>query len=141
MIVLTGTLEGEKQLSRRLLKIPDNIGSFKKPLFKIGREVRISVDANFGSRGALFGERWAPRKDHKSHPLLEKTGRMRRSFNQRLGDDYVEIANSSDYFAFHQSAAPRKKLPRRVMLKIDEIRKIFIVKSFQAHIRESVRGA
>lgn len=139
MITLTATIEGDKQLSRRLMKIPDNIGDFKEPLFKIGREVRLSVDANFSSRGALFGERWAPRKDHKPHPLLEKTGTMRRAFAQNLGPMYVEIFNPTEYFKYHQSKAPRKRLPRRVMLKLDEIRKIFIQKEFQRHIRESIR--
>lgn len=139
MITLTATIEGDKELSRKLMTIPNDISNFKEPLFKIGREVRISVDANFDSRGALFGERWQPRKDNKSHPLLEKTGRMRRAFSQNLGMDYVEIYNTADYFKFHQSNAPRKKLPRRVMLKLDQIRKIFIVKEFQAHIQKAIR--
>lgn len=140
MITLNATLEGDKELSRRLIAIPQNIGSFKQPLFKIGREVRISADANFASRGALFGARWKPRKDNEPHPLLEKTGRMRRSFTQNLGNDYVEIFNTSDYFAYHQSNAPRKKLPRRVMLKLDQIRKQFIMREFQSHIQKSIRG-
>lgn len=139
MIQLSGTIEGSKELSRRFMQIPDDLGNLKPPLFKIGREVRISVDANFSSRGALFGEKWEPRKDNKSHPLLEKTGRMRRAFSQRLGPDYVEIANPTEYFKYHQSNAPRRKLPRRVMLKIDEIRRIFIVKEFQSHIRQALK--
>lgn len=139
MITLSASIEGEKQLSRRLMKIPDNIGSFREPLDKIGREVRLSVDANFSSRGALFGERWSPRKDSKPHPLLEKTGVMRNAFAQNLGPAYVEIFNPTEYFKFHQSNKPRRKLPRRVMLKLDEIRKRFIVREFQAHVREAIR--
>ena len=64
---------------------------------------------------------------------------MRRAFSQNLGMDYVEIYNTADYFKFHQSNAPRKKLPLRVMLKLDQIRKIFIVKEFQAHIQKAIR--
>lgn len=140
MIELNWSIEGEKQIHRRLDIIPNNIGDFKVPLFKIGRELRTSVDANFGSRGALFGAKWEPRKDNKTHPLLEKTGKMRRAFSQDLGPEYVAIFNASDYFAFHQSNKPRTSaLPRRVMLKIDEIRKRFIVKEFQRHAREAIR--
>jgi len=139
MIVLSGTLEGGKELSRRFNSIPAEIGN-SKPLFsRIGREVRLSVDSNFATRGSLFGEPWAPRKDNKSHPLLELTGQMRRSFNQRLGPNYVEISNNAPQFKFHQSNKPRRKLPRRVMLKLDEIRKTFIVKEFQAHIRSAIK--
>jgi len=140
MIQLSADIEGSKELSRRLLKIPADIGNFKVPLFKVDREVRISIEANYGSRGALFGERWAPRKDSKPHPLLEKTGRMRRSFESDLGPDYVAITNSAEQFKFHQSAAPRKKLPRRVMMKLDELRKTFIVKTFQAHVKDALKG-
>lgn len=141
MIELSASLEGDKELSRRMMKIPDDIGNFKVPLFKIGREVRVSIDANYASRGALFGAKWKPRKDKKSHPLLEKTGKMRRAFDQDLGFDYVAIGNTSEYFKYHQSNAPRKKLPRRVMMKIDEIRKVFIVKTMQEHIRSSIKKA
>lgn len=139
MIVLKATLEGGTEMSRRFNKIPQEIGNTKPLFFRIGREVRISVDSNFSSRGALFGQPWAKRKDNKSHPILEKTGRMRRSFNQRLGDNYVEISNSAQQFKYHQSNKPRRKLPRRVMLKLDEIRRRYIVKTFQQHIRESLK--
>jgi len=140
MIELNWSIEGEKQISRRFNQIPDDVGSFKVPLFRIGRELRTSVDMNFNSRGALFGERWPSRKDKKPWPLLEKTGRMRRGFEQRLGPEYVEIYNTTDYFKYHQSILPRKKLPRRVMLKIDQIRKVFIIKEFQRHLQKSVTG-
>ena len=139
MIELSASIEGDKELHRTLNIIPKNLDNFKVPLFKIGREVRVSIDANYASRGALFGAKWKPRKDKKSHPLLEKTGKMRRAFDQDLGFDYVAIGNTSEYFKFHQSNAPRKKLPRRVMLKLDQIRKIFIVKEFQAHIQKAIR--
>jgi len=140
MIELRADLEGSRELSRNLLTKYNKVTDFKIPLFNIGREVRSSVDKNFGSRGALFGSAWKPRKDNEPHPLLEKTGRMRRSFTQNLGNDYVEIFNTSDYFAYHQSNAPRKKLPRRVMLKLDQIRKQFIMREFQSHIQKSIRG-
>jgi len=140
MIELSVKLEGEQQLSRRLLKIPNDIGDFKRPLFRIGAEVRGAIDTNFSSRGALFGERWKPRKDTKPHPILEKTTSMRRNFKQKLGPDYLEIFNPTPYFKYHQSNKPRKKLPRRVMMKLDRDRKIFIQKTFQQHVLDAMRG-
>ena len=140
MIELKVDIEGEKQLSRRLITIPKNIGNFKKPLFRIGGEVRGSIDTNFSGRGSLFG-RWVPRKDNKPHPILEKTGKMRSNFKQNLGPYYVEIYNPTPYFKYHQSNKPRKKLPRRVMMKIDNIRRQFIQKEFQRHIIESMRDS
>ena len=140
MIVLSSSIEGDKELSRRFNSIPKDVGSFRGPLYRIGQEVRLSVDANYGSRGSLFGAKWEPRKDNKPHPLLERTGKMRSSFAQRLGDEYVEIFNPTPYFKYHQSNKARRKLPRRIMLKLDEIRKVFIVKEFQRHLHKSVTG-
>jgi phage gpG-like protein len=138
MITLNVTLEGEKQLSRRLLTIPHDISNWKIPLFRIGGEIRGSIDQNFSSRGALFG-RWVPRKDNLPHPLLEKTSAMRRNFKQSLGPDYIEIFNPTPYFKYHQSNKPRKKIPRRVMMKIDDERKRFIQREFQKHVHDALR--
>jgi phage gpG-like protein len=139
MITLNVSLEGEKQLSRRLMTIPNDIDNWKIPLFRIGGEVRGAIDKNFSSRGALFGARWQPRKDNLPHPLLEKTTTMRRNFKQSLGPDYIEIFNPTPYFKYHQSNKPRRKIPRRVMMKIDDERKRFIQREFQKHINDALR--
>lgn len=136
-IELKVQIEGDKELSRRLLNIPRDIGQFYKPLAKINYEVRGSIEANYSSRGALFGK-WVPRKDSKPHPLLEKTGAMRNSFSSRLGSDYLEITNFDPKFAYHQSNKPRRKIPRRVMMKIDRERQQFIIKEFQRHVMEAI---
>lgn len=140
MITLSVDIEGDKELSRKLLTTPTNISNWKRPLFRIGAEVRGSIDTNFSGRGSLFG-RWLPRKDNLPHPILEKTGKMRRNFKQNLGPDYIEIYNPTAYFKYHQSNKPRTKIPRRVMMKIDEQRRVFIQKEFQRHIIESMRSS
>lgn len=136
-IELKVQIEGDKELSRRLLNIPRDIGQFYRPLAKINTEVRASIEANYSARGALFGK-WVPRKDGKPHPLLEKTGAMRNSFTSRLGSDYLEIGNFDPKFPYHQSNKERKKIPRRVMMKIDRERQQFIVKEFQKHVMEAI---
>ena len=138
-LYLYATIEGDRELSRRFNNIPVQLDNLKVPLSTIEREVMQSVDVNYSARGGLFGI-WPKRKDNKSHPLLEKTGAMRSAFKSAVGDQYVSIFNPTSYFKYHQSNKPRRKLPRRVMLKIDEIRKVFIVKTFQRHIQETLRG-
>lgn len=140
MIQLEFEIEGEKQLSRRFVKIPQDLGDLTPVMVRIGAELKTAVDQNYKSRGSLFGAKWKPRKDNKTHPLLEKTGKMRAGFKERLGPDYVEIYNTVDYFKYHQSNKPRKKLPRRIMLKLDQVRKTFIVKEFQRHLHLQVTG-
>jgi hypothetical protein len=77
----------------------------------------------------------AGRQELKSNPgpLLERTGDLRHSFEDIMFDDYAVIFNTAEYFKYHQSRAPRAKLPRRVMMKIDQARKQFIQKSFQKY--------
>lgn len=139
VVQLSFSIEGEKQVSRKLAMSADGIENFDAPLRAIGKEMLRAVDSNFDSRGSLFGARWKARAKPKPWPLLEKTGEMRRGFKDNLGEGYVEIYNVQDYFKYHQSNKPRKKLPRRLMLKIDQVRKVFIVKEFQRHIQEAMR--
>lgn len=138
MIELGFSIEGEKQLSRKLNIIPGQLGDLTNVFTNIGQEVKDAVDKNYSSRGSLFGSKWVARKDKKTHPLLELTGAMRGAFEFNANNDYVEIFNTSDYFAYHQSNKPRRKLPRRIMLKLDQIRKQFIVKEFQRHIQRTI---
>lgn len=139
-VVIEATVEGEKQVSRRLITISDGIDNFDEPFNEIGDQLLQTIDMNFGSRGALFGT-WPPRKDSNPWPLLEKTGTMRGSFSKTNFGDYLLITNSVAYFPYHQSRAARTVLPRRVMMKIDQERKQFIQKAFQKHIQNLVRSS
>jgi hypothetical protein len=139
-------IEGERQLSRELGIASDHITDWSAPLTKIGSELLKTFDLNFSQRGALFGG-WKPRKPQvvrgsrvDTWPLLEKTGHLRRSFNREQGRDWVAIQNTASYFKYHQSNKPRKVLPRRVMMMIDDARKMFIQRTFQEHIIYSTRG-
>lgn len=132
-IYIDATLEGEQQLSRRLGIIADGVEDFGPAFDNIERELMHSVDQNFDARGGLFGG-WAPRKDANPWPLLENTGELRGGFMSAVKSDYLEIGNSVSYFKYHQSNQPRERLPRRVMLKIDATRKIFITKAFQEYL-------
>jgi len=134
------TIEGEKQVSRRLLILVDGVTNYTEPLYKINGELHKTFQMNFSQRGSLFGG-WAPRKPQfrqgvrvDTWPLLQKTGGMRKSFRSTLGSEELVIRNVSPHFKYHQSNKPRRRLPRRVMMKIDKERKDFIVKAFQEYL-------
>jgi len=133
MIELQADIEGERELSRRLLIMSDGLEDFTTPLTKIAGELTKSFDENFDTRGSLFGG-WAPAKRDYGHPLMEKTGEMRNSFDDQVFPDHAILSNHAPYFPYHQSNKPRQKLPRRVMMKIDQQRKTYIVKAFQEFI-------
>lgn len=79
----------------------------------------------FLSRGQVFGQRWQPIKNSASKSRkyigqpLERTGKMRNSFVASVGKNQVTITNSAPYFKYHQSSAPRRVLPRRIMLGVN----------------------
>lgn len=139
-------LEGEPQLVGYLGIVAKGIKSFEKPLQSIGSELLKTFDLNFHQRGGLFGG-WAARKPQykagnrvDTWPLLEKTGDLRQGFHSSATATSVTVNNEAPYFAYHQSNQPRTRLPRRVMMKVDAARRTFIIKAFQLHIVETLRG-
>jgi len=75
---------------------------------------------------------WAPRKDDKPHPLMEKTGRLRQSMESRVatddavvkmsvasGDAWLEKGTSVFYGKFHQFGT-RKMVARPFVQLHDE---------------------
>jgi len=145
-IELSVELEGEKQLSRRLLIVADGVTDFTDPLNKIGGELKKTFDDNFDDEGSLFGG-WRERKPQyrdgiriDTWPLLQKTGEMRQSFESIVDKNSLTISNKAPYFVYHQSNKPRYKLPRRVMMKVDEERRQYIQKAFQAYLVSLMRS-
>ncbi len=134
---LTFSIEGEVQFSRTLMVAAEGIKHFDKPLEAIGKELLSSFQLNFDVRGGLFGS-WQPAAKDYGHPLLEDTGTMRGNFGSVVEQNQVTLFNTTPYFPYHQSNQARSKLPRRVMMLIDNERRTFIVKSFQNYIRELV---
>lgn len=131
---LTFQIEGQKELSAELGLIADHIKDWEPPLKKAGDILLKSFGLNFNSRGQLFQGGWPKRKVDKPWPLLEKSGEMRHGFDAAVTGDFVELGNTAKHFKYHQSNKPRSRLPRRIMMKIDEPRRREIVKTFQAYI-------
>lgn len=135
-------IEGEKQLSRRLGIVADGIKDFRPPFQLSASEFIRVFKANFSARGSTLGEPWQDRQPQYRAgtrvdvwPLLQETGAMRNSFQAQVKADGLVIFNVAEYFKYHQSNQARKtKLPRRIMMKLDEARRRFIVKSMQEYI-------
>lgn len=138
MITISGEIEGVKELDRRLMISADNLEDFTAPFTSIERYLLNTWQMNFDARGGLFGGWPAAKKDY-GHPLLEDTREMRDSFTSNVTSQFVEFGNSSDYFKFHQSSAPRTRLPRRVMMKLDQERKDQVVKTFQQWANDAIK--
>lgn len=141
---LQWTIEGEQQLSRKLLglsmKSQDLSGPFKEAADKL---VRVFSRDVFTSKGAVIGEKWErlsprtvaskARRGQSADPLVA-TGRMKRSFKSLVSTNQAVIYNEAEYFKYHQSKEPRKRLPRRVMMKLHDPQKEMVVRIFQQHL-------
>lgn len=99
----------------------------------------------FESEGEAIDESWEPlakayafRKE-KLFPgkgILDASGLMRESFMSQADSTSLRIWNAAEYFKYHQSSAPRTRLPRRVMMKLTENLREMVVKNFQTQFKE-----
>lgn len=145
---LQWTIEGEKQLSRRLLNLEGALQDYTRPFEDSAAYLKqvFSRDV-FDTQGAAIGERWKrlspatvarkARQGMQAQPLIE-TGNMRASFHSIASSDQAVIYNTAAYFRYHQSKKPRSKIPRRVVMKLANNQRQQIVRYFQEHIRLSM---
>jgi phage gpG-like protein len=132
-IEINFSIEGEKQMSRRLQNIGKGMKDFT-PEFKTSTDFLKLYFTNevFDTKGGAIGEPWKPRKNESqyTYPILEKTGMMRRSFTTKNEPKQGMVWNAVDYFKYHQSRMPRVRLPRRIMMKLTEQLKSKVVQIF-----------
>lgn len=143
-VSLTWNIEGAKEISMGLSKLAMEIKDFREPLNESANELLKSFETNFAAQGSLFGG-WnqlksstISQKIRLSYPLniLERTGLLKGSFQKEVDSEKATLFNPVEYFKYHQSRGSRKKLPRRVMMKIDETRRGAIVQYFRNYIHK-----
>lgn len=147
---LTWNIEGEKQVSRVLNNLKNNLKDTIGPLKEASKNLMDVFSREvFSSQGRAVGESWArlspytiAQKARLGYPRapLVRTGAMQRSFRSLVRTDEAVIYNdvAGDYFKYHQSNKPRRKIPRRVMMKLGNSQKEMVVRVFQAHIRKAL---
>lgn len=144
---ISWSIEGEKQFSRRLQGLETHLKDFKKPLTAISERLKYVFSNDvFSSQGSAIGEAWRPlspytlamksKRGYPSQPLVA-TGAMQKGFRSNVSSDQALIYNVQDYFKYHQSNKPRKRLPRRVMMKLGNQQREIVQKEFIKFIRES----
>jgi phage gpG-like protein len=139
------TIEGVPEVSRILLMTNQKVTNFKKPLWNSAKMVLQDVERNFQTEGSLVGG-WSPLAESTvkgriregyggAHPILQKTGSLKRSFFSAVDAKKAVISSKSPYFVYHQSREPRQRLPRRAMLVMTEYTKENIVEEFNKFLR------
>lgn len=146
---ISWSIEGDKQFSRKLQGIETDLKDFTKPLKIIADKLQkvFSTDV-FQTQGGAIQEAWPrlspytlamkAKKGYPSTPLIA-TGAMQKGFRSIVSSDQATIFNVEDYFKYHQSNKPRKRLPRRAMMKLGNQQREIIQKEFQLFIAKSAQ--
>lgn len=140
------SVDGQIQLSKVFLRISTAIQDWTPALSKSAEDLIeiLSYDV-FETEGGAIGAVWAPlsieyaKQKERNWPgqgILTASGLMRDSFTSIVDSTSLTIGNSAEYFKFHQSSAPRTKLPRRVMLRLNQDMKDMVVKNFHTQLME-----
>lgn len=146
---------GERVLNRRLVRMADRTEDARPAFLLIALILERAMDQNFKTQGAHGGQRWPDlkpstvagkraSKDSRVRANAEKvlmaTGLLARSLRsrgrghvKRLGKTQMRWGSSVPYGVYHQSTAPRRKLPHRP-LRLAEQDKREAVRALQAHV-------
>jgi phage gpG-like protein len=76
--------------------------------------IHDGIEATFAAKVDSAGAAWPPRKDNLPHPLLDKTGKMKRAaITGGSADDRELVATVADvpYATYHQTGT--KRMPKR----------------------------
>lgn len=144
-------ITGSDRVRRKMTKLGSSLYNFKDAMNQIGRDgSRYFQGTAWQSQGGVYGNKWdalsanyASRKA-KRYPgrgPLEKTGTMRRSFDHEATRSSVVIGNTTPYFEYHQSSAPRSKIPRRQMIGVSSGFKSIVRDIIQEDIKKKIRNA
>jgi phage gpG-like protein len=137
MPTLSLKLYGIRETLQKLQRLDQGLASFKPELKQTGEFLQdYYIKAPFETEGTIYGSRWPKlsepyatekRKKYIAKPILERTGKMRRAFTHEAADHQLVVSNPVPYFKYHQSSAPRTRLPRRQMIGLNDqiISKIF----------------
>ena len=129
-------IEGVKELSRRIIGIAKDTNDFSKEFKQSGDFLKLFSETKvFDSEGSILRKKWASGPNYNK---LQRTGRMRRGFKSRSKKMSTTVSNVVDYFKYHQSRLPRRRLPRRIMLRLTEQIRQRIVKFFSDGLNKRV---
>jgi phage gpG-like protein len=142
VITISVRLDGALVVDRKLEAIGEraqNLMPAYPGVIQVFREIARQA---FGTEGASTASgAWAQLKpatikdrERKgfpgAHPILQRTQRLMRSLTDETGDTinvetptYLGIGSATPYVAYHQSTAPRTRLPRRAIIDLTDDQK------------------
>lgn len=152
MLSVSITISGDKETIEKLGKLGQSFLNFQLAMRSIGKELTgYFANQVFASQGGALSQRWpqlanSTKVDKAKHypgaGILVRTGEMKNSFDFYQPDvNSVIIGNNAPYFVYHQSSAPRHKLPRRVMMSTGGNVKSIVANIIDADVKDKLLKA
>lgn len=136
-VSVTGYIDGLRVIDRRLDALVERISDARPAWPEVLRVFQSIAADTFRSEGAAnAGGVWPPLAPRTNadrirqgyppeHPILRRSGDLERSVTSRSGDTilvqtptYFAVGTAVPYVVYHQSRAPRKRLPRRAVVDL-----------------------
>jgi phage gpG-like protein len=144
-------ITGDEQTIQRLQKLGDRLGQWQPELNQIGGELETYFSGRvFASQGGAIGQNWQrlspgyakwKAKHYPGRPPLVRTGKMIGGFRHSATNTKLEVTNRMPYFKYHQSSAPRTKIPYRPMMAANDDVKTIVATIIDAGVRKRLSGA
>jgi phage gpG-like protein len=141
-------VSGDKQVLAKLEKLGDKLTRFGPEMDKIGDSLETYYAGQvFASQGGILGTPWArlskgyaeeKAKQYPGRGPLVKTGKMIGGFRHKSNDQSVTVSNRMPYFVYHQSSAPRHKIPYRPMMGVNRDVKSIIAQMIEVGVRKRI---
>lgn len=135
MIRVTADTRGAKH---RIEGVARNLRDLRPFLRDVERILQRSHARQFSSKGGEFGDPWPPRKDSLPHPLMDKSGRLKRSLTTKNADsvrniraDRIVYGSKVPYSKFHNQGT--KNMPRRQVSGVSPRARAQIVLAARRH--------
>ena len=143
------TITGDKKAIASINNIQNQLEKPKEPLQNSSKLMMAAIMENFKNQGKTFGMPWTPLKPltvkikqrlgYGDKPPLVRTGRMKGSFRSKTERNKLIIDNPTPYFPSHQIGS--KRIPQRVMLRIDKTRLHLIIDAFRDWVVKIIKKA
>lgn len=153
MLVITGHLEGEEVIQRRLEGFEERMGDLTPAWPSVLRVFRGIMKRAFATEGGSTGAAWpqlavstVKQREREGfpgrHPILARTHTLERALTTEGGASvvvqlprYFAISVDLDYFKYHQSRAPRRKIPRRAPINLTQDDKTALLHPIRLYVR------
>lgn len=125
------SISGLDEEVAKLKTLGDKLLVYDEAMVEIGEALKNYYSGPvFASQGGVLGVQWPTLaastmlykakkyRQYTTVPLIA-TGAMKGSFKADATSNSVIVSNTAPYFPYHQSSAPRRKIPYRPMMAIN----------------------